>query len=155
MVNELRITPYQGVTGIALGSARGSVLQHAKPSATRKNRYSAGVTDFYNDLGIQLCFLKQDGAHAQSELVLKEISLRQGCGRLMLERLNFFAAHSDDVFDFLETHDPDFKDFTGMVFFPRFGLSIAGFGNEGDDNEGNDKVVTVYAKDRFDTGFDG
>ena len=154
MVNELRITPYQGVTGIALGSARGSVLRHTKPSATRENRYSSGLTDFYDDLGIQLCFLKQDGAHAQSELVLKEISLRQGYGRLMLERLNFFAAHSDDVFDFLETHDPHFKDFTGMVFFPKYGLSICGFGNEGDDNEGNDKSVTVYAKDRFDTAFD-
>lgn len=154
MVNELRITPYQGVTGIALGSVRGSVLQHTKPSATRENRYSSGVTDFYAELGIQLCFLRQ-GKHAEADLVLKEISLSQGCGRLMLERLDFFAAHSDDVFDFLETHDPDFKDFSGMVFFPKFGLSICGFGNEGDDNEGNDKAVTVYAKDRFDAGFDG
>ena len=155
MVHEYRITPYQSVTGIALGSARGSVLQHAKPSATRENRYSSGVTDFYAELGIQLCFLKQDGAHAEGDLVLKEISLRQGCGRLVLERLDFFAAHSDDVFDFLETHDPDFKDFTGMVFFPKYGLSICGFGNEGDDNEGNDKVITVYAKDWFDAAFDG
>ena len=155
MVNELRITPYQGVTGIALGSARGSVLQHAKPSSTRENRYSSGVTDVYNDLGIQLCFLKQDGAHAGGVLVLKEISLRQGCGRLTLEGLDFFASHSDDIFDFLETHDPDFKDIVGMVFFPQYGLSICGFGNEGDDNEGNDKGVTVYAKDWFDAAFDG
>ena len=154
MVNELRITPYQGVTGIALGSARGSVLQHAKPSATRKNRYSPGVTDFYADLGIQLCFVQQ-GKHAEGDLLLKEISLRQGCGRLMLEHLNVFAAHADDVFDFLATHDPNFKDIVGMVFFPKFGLSICGFGNEGDDNEGNDKVVTVYAKDWFDANFDG
>ena len=67
--------------------------------------------------------------------------------------MDFFSTDPDDVIEFLEKNDPAFKFSVGMYFYPKYGISIAGFDNEDEDNEGRDKVVTIYAKDRFDFGF--
>ena len=150
MNTEYKIFPYHGVTGILLDSKREDFLKNNKPSTTIKSEYSNGFTDYYNDLGISLFYISP---HNDGIFLLKEISFWQNCGRLILDEMDFFTTAPDDVLDFLENNDPSFRLSVGMYFYPRYGISISGFENEDDDNEGDDKVVTVYAKDRFDFGY--
>ena len=150
MKNEYQVIPYKGVDGLFLESKRATILKKMEPSRTKKNKYSSGITDYYESDFIQLVY---DADSNGGDLHLKEISFRKGCGSLLLDRINFFSDDSDVIFDYLNSNDPDFKDIVGIIMFPKFGLALSGFGNEPDDNEGRDKNVTVFAKERFNAIF--
>jgi hypothetical protein len=135
-MSDYTIESFVGVGMLKFGMPRAQVhVLLGNPPRSRKSKFSEGVTDFWNENGLQLAFSDSRGQ-------LREIGLYPNLPKVELGSLNLFDRPGKEVLQKLCELDGSPRITVGVVVLLQLGIAVSGFLVE----DGDERSVTAFAR---------
>jgi hypothetical protein len=141
------ILPYVGVGALRFGMTPPQVRQIlGAPRFSRRDAHR--LREMYGLGGPALTFRAVEGSE---EAELAEIGFAKAATDVVYRGTNLFAGKRPAVISMLCSEDPEPRDVTGTLVFPRLGITLTGF-HSGPEQS---MAVTAFARGIWDTNLIG